>query len=86
MCRGCEPIGQDREGFLAWLADSASHPDRFASVIVALAESAAVTDDRVVLADGTSPREAVQWDLRIDVVFSFWQCDKENHGWREGRR
>src|SRR5260370_37010966 len=23
---------------------------------------------------------------RVDVVFRLWQCDKENHGWREGRR
>jgi len=22
---------------------------------------------------------------RVDVVFLLWQCDKENHGWREGR-
>jgi hypothetical protein len=21
---------------------------------------------------------------RLDVVFCFWQCDKENHGWCEG--
>jgi hypothetical protein len=21
---------------------------------------------------------------RLDVVFCFWQCDKQNHGWREG--
>jgi hypothetical protein len=21
---------------------------------------------------------------RIDVVFCLWQCDKDNHGWREG--
>jgi hypothetical protein len=21
---------------------------------------------------------------RNDVVFRLWQCDKENHGWREG--
>ena len=21
---------------------------------------------------------------RVDAVFCFWQCDKENHGWREG--
>jgi hypothetical protein len=20
---------------------------------------------------------------RVDVVFVLWQCDKENHGWRE---
>lgn len=23
---------------------------------------------------------------RVDIVFGFKQCDKENHGWREGRR
>jgi hypothetical protein len=22
---------------------------------------------------------------RVDVVFRLWQCDKQNHGWREGR-
>jgi hypothetical protein len=21
---------------------------------------------------------------RLDVVFRLWQCDKKNHGWREG--
>jgi hypothetical protein len=21
---------------------------------------------------------------RVDVVLRLWQCDKENHGWREG--
>jgi hypothetical protein len=21
---------------------------------------------------------------RIELVFGLWQCDKENHGWREG--
>jgi|NGEPerStandDraft_6_1074524.scaffolds.fasta_scaffold286041_1 hypothetical protein len=21
---------------------------------------------------------------RVDIVFRLWQCDKENHGWREG--
>jgi hypothetical protein len=21
---------------------------------------------------------------RLAVVFCFWQCDKKNHGWREG--
>jgi hypothetical protein len=21
---------------------------------------------------------------RLDIVFCFWQCDKKNHGWREG--
>ncbi|MEI7903394.1 MAG: hypothetical protein WCK89_24405, partial [bacterium] len=56
------PIGQDREGFPAWLADSAPHPDRFAPVVVALPESASVADDRVVSANWTSARQEVQWD------------------------
>jgi hypothetical protein len=31
------------------------------------------------------PRQEVQRDHpRVDVVFHFWQCDKENHGWRAG--
>jgi hypothetical protein len=21
---------------------------------------------------------------RVDVVIGLWQCDKKNHGWREG--
>jgi hypothetical protein len=25
-----------------------------------------------------------RWSPRIDLVFRFGQCDKENHGWREG--
>ena len=35
---------------------------RFALIVVALAESPSVADDRVVAADGTSPRQQVQWD------------------------
>jgi hypothetical protein len=57
-----QPIGQDREGLPARLTDSTSHPDRFALVVVALAESASVPDDRVVLAGWTSPWQAVQRD------------------------
>ena len=44
-----------------------------------------MADDRVVLANRTPPRQEVQGDHpRVDVVFHLWQCDKENHGWREG--
>ena len=44
-----------------------------------------MADDRVVPANRTSPRQEVQWDHPgVDVVFRLWQCDKENHGWREG--
>ena len=44
-----------------------------------------MADDRVVPANRTSPRQEAQWDHPgVDVVFRLWQCDKENHGWREG--
>jgi len=80
-----QPIGQDREGFLTRLTDSAPHPDAFVLVIVALTESPSVADDRVVAANGTSPRQEAQRDHPgLDVVFCLWQCDKDNHGWREG--
>jgi hypothetical protein len=51
-----QPIGQNREGLFAWLADSAPHPDTFMLVIVGTAESPSVAEDRVVPADRTSPR------------------------------
>ena len=80
-----QPIGQDREGLPARPADSASHPDAFVLVIVAWRESPSVADDRVVAANGTSPRqESPAESPRLDVVFRLWQCDKKNHGWREG--
>jgi hypothetical protein len=44
-----------------------------------------MADDRVVPANRTSSRQEVQRDHpRVDIVFSLWQCDNENHGWREG--
>ena len=92
-CRQCkaewrrrrQPIGQDGEGLPARLTDSASHPNAFVPVIVGLTEPPSVADDRVVPANRTSPRQEVQaGSPRVDVVFRLWQCDKENHGWREG--
>jgi hypothetical protein len=67
------------------MTDSTSHPDAFVTVIVGVAESPPVTNDRVLPANRALPREGVQGDSpRVDVVFCFWQCDKKNHGWREG--
>jgi hypothetical protein len=67
------------------MTDSASHPNVFVVFIVGLAGTPSVTDDRVIVANRTSPRQEVQWDSpRVDVVFRVRQCDKENHGWREG--
>ena len=85
MPRRRQPIGQDREGLPARLTDSAPHPDAFVLVIVGLAEPPSVADDRVVagkpdIAAAGGPAGSP----RIDVVFRLWQCDKENHGWREG--
>jgi hypothetical protein len=51
-----QPIGQNREGLFAWLTDSAPHPGAFVLVIVGMAESPSMADDRVVSADRTSPR------------------------------
>ena len=44
-----------------------------------------MADDRVVagkrdIAAAAGPAGSP----RVDVVFRLWQCDKENHGWREG--
>jgi hypothetical protein len=62
VSRRCEPLGQDREGLPARPTDSTSHPDRFAVIVVALAESSSVADDRVLPADGTLPRQEGQRD------------------------
>jgi len=48
-------------------------------------EPSSMANDRAVPANRTSPRQQVQRDhAGVDVVFRLWQCDKENHGWREG--
>jgi hypothetical protein len=62
------------------MTDSAPHPDAFVSVIMGLSEAPAVADDRVTLASRTPSWQTVQ----RDIVFRVKQCDKENHGWREG--
>ena len=60
--RRCEPIRQDRESLPAGTADSSPHPDRFMLIVVALAESSSVADDRGLPADGTLPRQEGQRD------------------------
>jgi hypothetical protein len=55
-----QPVGQNREGLPARLADSASHPDAFVLVIVALPSAPSMANDRVVVANWTPPRQAVQ--------------------------
>ena len=67
------------------MTDSASCPNAFVPVVVGLAESSSMADDRVV-ADklGIASAGGPGGSPRLDVVFCFWQCDKKNHGWREG--
>ncbi len=44
-------------GLPAWAADHAASPDLMVSLIVRLPESAAVADDRPVMAERTSARQ-----------------------------
>jgi len=62
MPRRRQPIGQNREGLPARMADSASCPDTFVPVVVGKAEPPSMADDRMVLAKRTLPRQEIQWD------------------------
>jgi hypothetical protein len=55
-----QPIGQNRESLPARLTDSAPHPDAFVLVIVALASAPSMANDRVVVTNWTTPRQALQ--------------------------
>jgi hypothetical protein len=55
-----EPIWQDREGLIARMTDSASHPNVIVMFVVGLAGTSSVTNDRVLAADRTSPRQEIQ--------------------------
>ena len=60
--RRSKPIGQDREGLVARMTDSAAHPNVFVVFVVGLAEPPSMADDRVVVANRTSPRQELQRD------------------------
>jgi hypothetical protein len=55
-----EPIGQNREGLVARMTDSTSHPNVIVLVIVGLAEPPSVADDRGFAANRTSPQQEIQ--------------------------
>jgi hypothetical protein len=57
-----QPIGQDREGLPARLADSAPHPNAFSLVIMGWTEPPSMANDGMVPANRTSPRQQVQRD------------------------
>ena len=54
-----QPIGQDRERLPARLTESAPHPDAFVLVIVALASAPSMANDRVIVTNWTTPRQAL---------------------------
>jgi hypothetical protein len=59
---GSSQLGQDRKRLSAWMTDSAPHQQAFMLVVVGLAESPSMADDRVVPADRALPRQQAQWD------------------------
>ena len=81
-----EPIGQDREGLPARMTDSTSHPNVFVMFVVGLAVTPSVADDRMVVANRTSPRQEIQRDYPGSMLSFASGSAINNHGWREGRR
>src|SRR5262245_3057037 len=80
-----EPFRQDGEGLPAWMADPTANPNNLTSVIVRLAEPPTVADDRPVMAERAQPWQYAERNHPgSGFVLCLWQCDKENHGWREG--
>ena len=63
-----QPIRQNRVGLLAWVTDSAPHPDAGTPVIVGLAKSPPVPDDRVAMANRTTPGQKFQRDYPGSVL------------------
>jgi hypothetical protein len=53
------------------MTDSTSHPDVIVMFVVSLAEPPSMADDRLVAANGTSPRQEIQWDYpRLMLSFA----------------
>jgi hypothetical protein len=55
-----QPLGQNREGLTARTANPSSHPYSLLMLIVSLAQAQSMANDRVVAANGASPRQAFQ--------------------------
>jgi hypothetical protein len=65
-------IGQDGKSLSARLTDSAPHPDAFVLVVVRITEPSSVANDRVLPADGTSPRQEAQRNHPGSVLSSAY--------------
>jgi len=55
-----QPIGQNRESLPARLTESATHPDAFVLVIVAMASAPSMANDRFEVTNWATPRQALQ--------------------------
>jgi hypothetical protein len=87
VARRRRPTGQNREGHLTRPAPAAAHPNPVVVFIVGLLAPLPMADDGVVAAPRTASREQRQRERfhpGVGLVLLLWQCDKENHGWREG--
>jgi len=81
MAAGWRPDRQDGEGLVARWATTAPDTDEIVNIIVRLLTALAVADDRSIPAQRAPAGQQGQWKRghpRIDVVFGFGQCDKEN--------
>ena len=80
------PIRQDGKRLSARPAQSPPHPDPVVVLVVRLLTTLAMADDGILrrTADTAAEASAGKAAHRIDLVFGLWQCDKKNHGWREG--
>jgi hypothetical protein len=55
-----QPIGHSGESLVARSTDPTPHPKAFVPVIVSLTQSPSMADDRLIAANGTSPRQKFQ--------------------------
>jgi hypothetical protein len=71
-------VGQNRKGLFTSSAEPTSNPQAYVHIVMRLSEPSAMTDDRGSRTNWTPPRQAIQGNYRIDLVFCFRQCDKED--------
>jgi hypothetical protein len=75
------PDRQDGEGLVARWATTAPDTDEIVNLVVCLLTALAVADDRSIPAQRAPAGQQGQWKRghpRIDIVFGFGPCDKEN--------
>ena len=82
-----QPVRQDRERLPTRSAVSPPNPDNLVSIVMCRPAPQAMTDDRQVATLRAATWQHTQRNHghpRNGLVLKLWECDKENHGWREG--